>query len=201
MKRILMIISLMLSFLFIIFFQYNTINKLNKKYDKAIINTKALMHENINEKNKSKIYEFTIDQLKYFNDSINLKIDSVIKDNKIKSKKIEQLQYQKTITSTKDTIVTKDTIFIKDLKIDTTLIKKGYILDLKLEYPNKIMVHPTFENEQYVIFTINKETIDPPKKFFLLRLFQKKHTVINVDIYNTNEYVDVKEKRFIKTIK
>ena len=201
MKRILMIISLMLSFLFIIFFQYNTINKLNKKYDKAIINTKALMHENINEKNKSKIYEFTIDQLKYFNDSINLKIDSVIKDNKIKSKKIEQLQYQKTITSTKDTIVTKDTIFIKDLKIDTTLIKKGYILDLKLEYPNKIMVHPTFENEQYVIFTINKETIDPPKKLFLLRLFQKKHTVINVDIYNTNVYVDVKEKRFIKTIK
>lgn len=201
MKRIFIIICLILSFLFIIFFRYNTINKLNKKYDRAMINTKTLMSENINEKNKSKIYEFTIDQLKYFNDSINLKIDSIIKDNKIKTKKIEQLQYQKTITSTKDTIVTKDTIFIKDLKIDTTLIKKGYILDLKLEYPNKIMVHPTFENEQYVIFTINKETIDPPKKFFLLRLFQKKHTVINVDIYNTNEYVDVKEKRFIKTIK
>lgn len=201
MKRIFIIICLILSFLFIIFFQYNTINKLNKKYDRAMINTKTLMSENINEKNKSKIYEFTIDQLKYFNDSINLKIDSIIKDNKIKTKKIEQLQYQKTITSTKDTIITKDTIFVKSLRIDTTLIKKGYILDLKLEYPNKIMVHPTFENEQYVIFTINKETIDPPKKFFLLRLFQKKHTVINVDIYNTNEYVDVKEKRFIKTIK
>lgn len=201
MKRIFIIICLILSFLFIIFFQYNTINKLNKKYDKAIINTKALMHENINEKNKSKIYEFTIDQLKYFNDSINLKIDSVIKDNKIKSEKIEQLQYQKTITSTKDTIITKDTIFVKSLRIDTTLIKKGYILDLKLEYPNKIMVHPTFENEQYVIFTINKETIDPPKKLFFLRWFQKKHTIINVDVYNTNEYVDVKEKRFIKTIK
>ena len=201
MKRILIIIGLILSFLFIIFFQYNTINKLNKKYDKAIINTKALMHENINEKNKSKIYEFTIDQLKYFNDSINLKIDSVIKDNKIKSEKIEQLQYQKTIISTKDTILTKDTIFVKSLRIDTTLIKKGYILDLKLEYPNKIMVHPTFENEQYVIFTINKETIDSPKKLFFLRWFQKKHTIINVDVYNTNEYVDVKEKRFIKTIK
>lgn len=201
MKRIFIIIGLILSFLFIILFQYNTINKLNTKYDKAMINTKTLMYENINEKNKSKVYEFTIEQLKYFNDSINLKIDSVIKDNNIKTKKIQQLQYQKTIISTKDTILTKDTIFIKSLKIDTTLIKKGYILDLKLEYPNKIMVHPTFENEQYVIFTINKETIDPPKKFFLLRLFQKKHTVINVDIYNTNEYVDVKEKRFIKTIK
>ena len=201
MKRIFIIIGLILSFLFVILFQYNTINKLNKKYDSAMINTKTLMYENINEKNKSKVYEFTIEQLKYFNDSINLKIDSVIRDNNIKTKKIQQLQYQKTIISTKDTILAKDTIFIKSLKIDTTLIKKGYTLDLKLEYPNKIITHPTFENEQYAIFTINKETIDPPKKFFLLRLFQKKHTIINVDIYNTNEYVDVKEKRFIKTIK
>ena len=201
MKRIFIIISLILSFLFIILFQYNTINKLNKKYDKAIINTKALMYENINEKNKSKIYEFTIDQLKYFNDSINLKIDSVIKDNKIKTKEIEQLQYQKTITSTKDTIVTKDTIFIKDLKIDTTLIKKGYILDLKLEYPNKIMVHPTFENEQYVIFTINKETIDPPKKLFFLRWFQKKHTVLNITLKENNPYVEVEKQKFVEIIK
>lgn len=201
MKRALIYIGVIISVLFIILFQHNIIKKLNKKYDDAMVNTKALMYENINEKNKSKLYEFKVDQLKYFNDSINLKIDSIIKDNKIKSKKIEQLQYQKTITSIKDTITIKDTIFIKDLKIDTIIIKKGYILDLKLEYPNKIITNPTFENEQYVIFTTSRETIDPPKKLFFLRWFQKKHTVINIDIYNTNEYVDVKEKRFIKTIK
>ena len=181
--------------------QNNTIKKLEQSTTTAITNNKALFNENNALKDGIIMFKFTIDQLEYFNDSINHKLDSVTKDNKIKDKNLKQLQYQKTSTSKTDTVIVKDTIFRKDLKIDTTLIHPGYTLKLKLEYPNKIITTPTFINEQYTIIHLEKQTINPPKKLFLLRWFQKKHTVVTVDVYNTNEYVDIKEKRFIEIIK
>ena len=81
------------------------------------------------------------------------------------------------------------------------LVNPGYTLNLKLEYPNKITTTPTFINEQYILFSYKKETVNPPKKFFLLRWFQKKHTVVIVNIINTNKYSNIESRRFVEIIK
>lgn len=47
----------------------------------------------------------------------------------------------------------------------------------------------------------SKQTIDPPKKFFIARWFQRKHTVVEVDVVQENPYCENKEERFIKVIK
>lgn len=46
-----------------------------------------------------------------------------------------------------------------------------------------------------------KETIDPPKKFFLCRWFQKKQTILEVKIVEKSPYIEQKESRFIEIIK
>lgn len=185
----------------ILIYQNNQIKGYKEQISISTSNTKTLFIENKNLKNKTQQLQLTTQQFKYFNDSINKKLDSVIKDNKIKLKTIKQLQYINSTTSKTDTIIFRDTLFRKDLKIDTLLVHPGYTLNLKLEYPNKIVTTPQFTNEQYIIFSNKRETINPPKKFFLARWFQKKHTVVTIDVINTNKYSDVKEKRFIEIIK
>lgn len=185
----------------ILIYQNNQIKGYKEQISISTSNTKSLFIENKDLKNKTQQLQLTTQQFKYFNDSINKKLDSVIKDNKIKLKTIKQLQYINSTTSKTDTIIFRDTLFRKDLKIDTLLVHPGYTLNLKLEYPNKIVTTPQFTNEQYIIFSNKRETINPPKKFFLARWFQKKHTVVTIDVINTNKYSDVKEKRFIEIIK
>jgi len=46
--------------------------------------------------------------------------------------------------------------------------------------------HPFLTNTQTLAFANKRETIKPPKKFFLWRLFQAKHTVVKVIVRNSN---------------
>jgi hypothetical protein len=66
--------------------------------------------------------------------------------------------------------------------MDTTVGDNWYSVNLNLSYPGRIALNPSFKSEKYIIVHSKKETIDPPKKFFLLRWFQKKHTILEVDV-------------------
>ena len=95
----------------------------------------------------------------------------------------------------------KDTIFVKSLKLDTIVGDRWYTMKLGLEYPNKIIVNPSFISEKYIITNSKKETIEPPKKYWIQRIFQKKHTVLTIDIVDKNPYMTTKKQRFIEIIK
>lgn len=192
-------VIIFLSLLVVLFYR-----KYNNALDKNSIlanNNKALFSENKKLNTKNYQYELSIKDLKYYNDSINTKLDSIIKSNNIKTKDLTQVQYIKTVSSKTDTIIYRDTLFVPKLNLDTLLVKDGYTLRLELKYPNEIITTPTFINEEYVLFSNKKETIDPPKKFFLLRWFQKKQIVVTVDVINNNKYSNIQSKRFIKIIK
>ena len=193
--------TILISLLLISYFQYKHIIKLRESNSIFSNNNKALFQESLQIKDQANLYKITIDQLEDMNDSINTKISNVIKENKIKSKYINQLQYINSQISKIDTVELKDTIFVEDFVLDTTITNTGYKLNLKLQYPNKIIVNPVFTNEQVIIFSNKKETVNTPNKFFLFRWFQKKHTIVEVKIINSNPYVDIKEKRFIEIIK
>ena len=60
---------------------------------------------------------------------------------------------------------------------------------------------PTFKSEKYIVVSNKKETINPPKKFFLWRWFQKKHIVANIDVIEKSPYIDNKKYRYIEIIK
>lgn len=193
----LLIVVLALS-LFIVGYQYKN---LNDDYKVAVGNEKALLHSNLSMKENIGVLQLTVDQLSYFNDSILVKLDSVRKSLKIKDKELKALQYMYSTIEKKDSIVfIKDTIFKENIHIDTTLMSKWYSLNLKLDYPNSVVVTPKIVSEQYVLIHSEKETINPPKKCKIARWFQKKHTVIRVDIEEENPYIEHKQNKFVKIL-
>ena len=168
----------------------------------AVTNVKAYSAQLDGVKKENRVFQFTINQLNYYNDSIIKKMNEVRLELKLKTEKIASMQYLLSQASKKDTIVLTDTIFIDPkLKVDTIIGDEWYRLQLGLEYPNKIMINPSFTSEKYIMTYTQKETIEPPKKFCIARWFQKKHTILEVKIIEKNPYIEEQESKFIEIIK
>ena len=180
---------------------YNKINSLKSELDVSITNNKAYQTELQGAKEESYMYKLSNEQLKYFNDSITQKLKEAREKVKIKEKNVIQYQYINTVTTKIDTVEFTDTIFKNNVSIDTVIGDEWYNIDLKLKYPDTLIMNPKFKNETIVLISSKKETIDPPKKWWWQRLFQKKHIVVKVNVVENNPYSEVKEQRFIETIK
>lgn len=192
--------------LFILVISSITLYKRNQNLINEIelvtLNQKAFISENSSLKNENRAFKFTIEQLEYYNDSILKKMNEVRKELNVKDKDLGAMQYILSEASKTDTVEFRDTIFsIPTLHIDTMLGDKWYQINLELRYPNKIITTPKFISEKFVIINYKKETINPPKKCWLLRLFQKKHKVIRVEVVEKNPYIENKQHRFIEIIK
>ena len=181
---------------------YNRYQKLTAEYSISIENIKAYDAELSGLRDDTKVYKLTIEQLNYFNDSIIKKMKVVQKELGIKDKRLQQLQYEASHAQRADTIILKDTLFRDpQLKLDTIVGDKWFRTNLHLEFPSTIALKPEIELERYTFISGKRETVNPPKKFFLFRWFQKKHTVVEVNVREMNPYVKDKTQRFIQIIK
>ena len=181
---------------------YNQNRIIKNELNLSTEQVKAYIAENSSLQNDNREFRMTIEQLDYYNDSLLQKLNSVRKDLNIKDKELKNLQYLLSISSKKDTIVYKDTIF-RDNKInkDTLIGDSWYNVKLSLQYPSTIITEPTFISEKYIITNYKKETVNPPKKCFILRGFQKKHKVVEVVVVEKNPYIKNKQQRFIEIVK
>ena len=180
-------------------YTYN--QKLKEETATLISNQKAFIAENSSLKNENRVFKFTIEQLNYYNDSILQKMNNIRKELKIKDKNLKQLQYLLSVSTKKDTVLFTDTIFRdKSLALDTIIGDKWYNIRLGLKYPSYIYTEPTFTSEKYIIVNKKKETVNPPKKFFLFRWFQRKHWVMEVHIKEKNPYIKETNNKFVEII-
>ena len=180
---------------------YNRNQNLKEEISTLMSNQKTFIAENSSLKNENRVFKFTIEQLNYYNDSILEKMNDVRKELKIKDKNLKQIQYLLSEATKKDTTVFKDTLFREpSLNIDTLIGDKWYNIRLGLKYPNLITTSPTFISEKYIIVNKKKETVNPPKKFFLFRWFQKKHWVMEVNIKEKNPYIKEVNNKFVEII-
>ena len=172
------------------------------KWKTAVANSKAYDELLSDSKNKSTAYELTINQLNNAKDSTIKELNELKKKLKIKDKNLISVQNIKTGYSRTDTIYFTDTIFRdKELSIDTIIGDEWYKAKVALKYPHTIIINPTFTSDKSIIVSTKKETVNPPKKLWILRLFQKKQTVLNVDVIEKNPYVQQESSRYIKIIK
>ena len=196
-------IGILISFLVVSTYTlYNRNQGFKEEISVLMSNQKAFIAENSSLKDENRVFKFTVDQLNYYNDSILQEMNNIRKSIGIKDKDLNQIQYISTEITKTDTIILKDTIFKEtNFKVDTIIGDNWYQLKLRLKYPNTIVTSPKFISDKYIIVSSKKETIDPPKKCWLLRLFQKKHTVLKVDVVENNPYIENKQQRFIEIIK
>ena len=180
---------------------YNRNQDLKEEISVSMTNQKAFITENTSLKEENRAFKFTVEQLNYYNDSILQKMNDVRKELKIKDNNLKQMQYLLSVSTKKDTVLFTDTIFKdKGLALDTIIGDKWYNIRLGLKYPNLIYTKPTFISEKYIIVNKKKETINPPKKFFLFRWFQRKHWVMEVHIKEKNPYIKEINNKFVEII-
>lgn len=180
---------------------YTKNQRLQEELSVSVSNEKAFIAENSSLKNENRVFKFTVEQLNYYNDSILEKMNNVRKELKIKDDNLKQMQYLLSEATKKDTIVFRDTLFREPtLDIDTLVGDKWYQMRLGLKYPSTITTDPKFVSEKYIMMDYKKETINPPKKCWLLRLFQKKHKVVEVNVVEKNPYIENKQQRFIEIV-
>lgn len=195
----------MLVILLLASFYVISINNQNKKL-KAEINNRIetiKSYENENSKMSDLIItqKRTIGELSASNDSINKELVRKIKELKIKDNKIKELQFLSQEATKIDSIYVRDSIFIHDFSLDTTISDKWYRLNMTLMYPNLIVINPTFNSELNIIKHQSKEYVDKPRKCWIGRLFQKKILVEKVDIIENNPYIKTKIYRDVDIIK
>lgn len=180
----------------------NEKRKIEKKWKEAVNNVKSYSELFNNSESKNRVFKLTIDQLKYSKDSVFSELNAVRKELGVKDSKLQSLQYISSDFSKTDTVILKDTLF-RDPQtfIDTTLCDKWYSLHVGLKYPSAITVTPSFKSNKSIIVSSKRETVNPPKKFFLFRWFQKKHTVLNIDVVEKNPYVKNQKYRYVEIIK
>lgn len=195
-----LIISIIILVSIISFLGY-TNKKLSNQYAIAYENIKAYDAELSGLTNDTKVYKLTIEQLNYFNDSITKKMNEVRKELGIKDSKIKQMQYKLSHIEKSDSLTLPDTIFVNSFKLDTIMGDEWANNHIIISYPNKIKVTPRFKLESFLFVDAKRETIKPPKKFFLFRWFQKKHNVLHITVVENNPYVINDRQKFIEIIK
>ena len=180
---------------------YDRNKDLKEEISVSMTNQKAFIIENTSLKEENRAFKFTVEQLNYYNDSILQKMNDVRRELKIKDSTLKQMQYLLSEVTKKDTVVFRDTLFKEPtLNIDTLIGDRWYNVELELKYPNLITIHPTFVSEKYIIVNKKRETINPPKKFFLFRWFQRKHWVMEVHIKEKNPYIKEVNNKFVEII-
>ena len=203
-KYIYLGISILIIVLFVsIYALFSTKRSADKKWKEAVENAKAYSELFSNSEGKNRAFKLTIDQLKNSNDSIFQELNDARKELKVKDSKLKSLQYVSSSFSKVDTITLKgDTIF-KDshVNIDTLLSDEWYSVKVGLKYPSTVTVEPTFKSIKYIVVSTKKETVNPPKRFFLFRWFQKKQIRLNVDVVEKNPYVQNQDNRFVEIVR
>lgn len=200
-----LICGLILSILSVVnyYFLIKSKTSTDKKWKEAVENAKAYSELFSNSESKNRAFKLTIDQLKNSNDSIFQELNEARKELKVKDSKLKSLQYVSSSFSKVDTITLKgDTIF-KDshIDIDTLLSDEWYSVKVGLKYPSTVTVEPTFKSIKYIVVSAKKETVNPPKRFFLFRWFQKKQIRLNVDVVEKNPYVQNQDNRFVEIVR
>lgn len=165
--------------------------------DLQVANYKAYEALYTGAEEKNRVFRITVDQLQASKDSIFKRMVEMQKEMKIKDKEIVQLQYRLSTIKKVDTLILKDTIFVPNFEMDTVFGDKWFTQRLHMKYPGEITSSPEIMLENTVALTNKRETVKPRKKFFLWRLFQRKHTVTEVEVLEKNIYVRDSISRFV----
>lgn len=180
--------------------QSNKIKQLNSELLVSVANNKAYEAERDSLRSKTYQFQFTIDQLNQSKDSLIQRMNTIRKQLNVKDKQLLELQHIASTTQKSDSIIVHDTLFVKNAVLDTLIGDDWSQISIHAEYPNILQTEYMFKNSTNVFVYNNRVTVGPPKKCWLLRLFQKKQDVVEINVVQENPYCVNKEEKFIKII-
>lgn len=195
-------VVIILGMVLAIVYYLNETAKYKKLYNKELTNVKAYQSENNDLKNQSIAHIMTIDQLIASKDSSDIALKEALKKINVKPKNVVSAGSVTSNIEKRDSIIfIHDTIFQSKVNIDTIIGDKWYKAQVGLHYPSRIDLTVSVQSVKHIVVHNKKETINPPKKFWLWRLFQRKHTIQEVLVDEENPHIKSGSQRFINIIK
>ena len=160
--------------------------------------TKSYSRVIMDSDNERTVFRMRISDLEVTGDSLICVLDSMRRQIGIRDKRLREMHHRVTYVERTDTIYLSDSIFISGL--DTTITDGWVSTHLKIEVPNKITHSVSVRNQTDLFVTTKRETVNPPRKFFLFRLFQKKHLVVTVVAKEGNPWCQTAESRHVEIV-
>ena len=195
-------IVIVLGMVLTIVYYLNETAKYKELYNKELTNVKAYQSENNDLKNQSIAHIMTIDQLIASKDSTDIALKEALKKLNIKPKNVVSAGSVTSNIEKRDSIVfIHDTLFQSKVNIDTIIGDKWYKAQIGLHYPSRIDLAVFVQSVKHIVVHNRRETVNPPKKFWLWRLFQKKYTIQEVVVDEENPHIEAGSQRFINVIK
>lgn len=166
----------------------NQYASLTKSYSRVIMDSD----------NERTVFRMRISDLEVTGDSLICVLDSMRRQIGIRDKRLREMHHRVTYVERTDTIYLSDSIFISGL--DTTITDGWVSTHLKIGIPNKITHSVSVKNQTDLFVSTKKETVNPPRKFFLFRLFQRKHLVVTVVAKEGNPWCQTAESRHVEIV-
>ncbi len=137
-------------------------------------------------------FKESLDEFKTSKDSITMSLIQLAKINKIN---IKNLQQASRTTFTVDTTILRH---VKAIQGDTTIDFSDKDITNIFTYKEGVASsRVALKDSASTFLTTHRETIDPPKKLFFLRWFQKKQTIIQAEVIHSNHLIKPTSQKFI----
>ena len=160
--------------------------------------TKSYSRVIMDNDNERTVFRMRISDLEVTGDSLICVLDSMRRQIGIRDKRLREMHHRVTYVERTDTIYLSDSIFISGL--DTTITDGWVSTHLKIDVPNKITHSVSVRNQTDLFVATKRETVNPPRKFFLFRLFQRKHLVVTVVAKEGNPWCQTAESRHVEIV-
>lgn len=193
---------------------HNKNKKLSESLELAQNNIEAYQGVVSASQQANNVLKLDISSLRQYNDKLLHKVDSVMDANNIKSKNVSTIATQGQsinvygskgvggqVILPKDTIITKDTVYIQDRIIKDSIIFNNLTKAYYKINSDSIQIRLDIHNSQYLYIYKKKEYKN--KKNFFQRLFTfdwKKITKYKYKIVNTNDLIKEDSVRIIENI-
>lgn len=197
-----------------IWYQTQKISSLEKQVSQQSVNLKSYMQGMQSYVTKDNVLhtqsiqqEQTIQALQASKDKVDQALQDSLHKWKIKPSTVTQLgvitdnlHNEKTVAlPTKQGKLLDSTINLSDQPYisETLTIKQDTNPSLGYKVTRKLDVSDTLT----LVWHTKKETVNPPRKFFLWRLLQKKQLVGYADVVHSNPYIKTNSQKFVHIVK
>lgn len=99
-----------------------------------------------------------------------------------------------TVVERADTILVPDTVVAASL---VTTVDDGWVRTRLSLSPGRVAVSGSVRNETTIVVASRRETVRPPRRIPLFRLFQRKQTVVTVTAVDGNPWCVTRESRSV----
>ena len=147
---------------------------------------------------ESRVFRLRIGELTASSDSLMRRMDSLRREIGVRDKRLRAIHYRETVVERRDTIVLRLPAVAADID---TVVDDGWVRTaVSLRRPDSLSVSARVRNETTIVVKTRRETVEPPKRFFLLRWFQRRHTVVTVVAKEGNPWCETREFRSVEIV-